>query len=73
MVKIIILLAFAIILADARKHHLEIRVRNCEKMMMKANFSKFSHIFLKLFRMIFVNTFRLAPLDFIKRAILLLR
>lgn len=27
MVKIIILLAFSIILADARKHHLEIRVR----------------------------------------------
>lgn len=27
MVKIFILLAFSIILADARKHHLEIRVR----------------------------------------------
>lgn len=30
MVKIIILLAFSIILAEARKHHLEIRVRNAQ-------------------------------------------
>lgn len=45
MVKIIFLLAFAIILADARKHHLEIRVSNTGMSAMDMKF----HIFDKIF------------------------